>query len=876
MLRVSRRVLTGLILLVAVVAAAAAADCPQYCECKWKGGKESAICRGANFKTLPKGLDAGTQLLDLTGNAIAVLAKDVFSSAGLVNLQKVYLARCHLASIDRLAFRLLINLVELDLSYNELQAVPSAAFESISELRELRLSGNPILRLEGKAFFKVPELVRLEMSDCRISSIEIRAFAGLEKKLEWLKLDHNRLSSVRPDAFSAMESLHGLELDGNPWNCTCSLRPFRSWMVRKNVPSSVPPVCASPGRLRGRAWDRLDLDDFACGPRVEALRGAAQAVEGDNVTLSCRVQGAPSPSVRWLFRNRVVANVSAPFASSMAFGARKLLYVRTVGNSSNLTIVATDAQDAGVYVCVADNRAGKVDASVTLSVSRRTGPADGPPLSGKVVAASVLVALLFVMTTCLVALCLWSLRKRHSLWVEQARSGARLSRLRHDDNNHYEKIEMMNHKPQAEPQQQRVASTAIGATANHRPARTPDEQVIPVHRRGGRKGRYRGVPTCEDDEVGYDAEVEMTPSVSHAGGAWTSDDTISRHSDTRTGAAPSHEPRVPGALSADGEQPKQSASLAAAAPAAPAAPLRNGIAAGSSALSHHVLRKQVLGDSGGSLYTSLLADDDLLGGDDRSFPDLLQPQTDSLPPSLGGSVGGDLSGGGAAGGGGGGGTRLWGTLPRRPHHRGDRQNRRGSESPLLTDSRYGSSGGSTSSGFGAGLGAAAAYPLHHQRSSSSLNLAGTSPLAPMPLQHAAPRGPAAATRRNPSLPGSPSRDRFGLVETPILAALNNTPNKRYSQGHAVSPSSYDYHTAQLERFLEEYRTLHSELSKMKETCDSLAANPKSILKKKQQAAAAAGAGAQQATLSPEHPYWVPRAELTTLARRYSGGDFFPS
>ncbi len=42
--------------------------------------------------------------------------------------------------------------------------------------------------------------------------------------------------------------------------------------------------------------------------------------------------------------------------------------------------------------------------------------------------------------------------------------------------------------------------------------------VPPVHRRGGRQGRYRGVPDCEDDEVGYDAEVasELERAVSDA------------------------------------------------------------------------------------------------------------------------------------------------------------------------------------------------------------------------------------------------------------------------------------------------------------------------------------------------------------------------
>lgn len=138
------------------------------------------------------------------------------------------------------------------------------------------------------------------------------------------------------------------------------------------------------------------------------------------------------------------------------------------------------SQDAGVYSCVADNRAGKVDASVTLSVSRRTAAADAVPLSGKVVAASVLVAALFALSTCLVALCLWSLRKRHSLWVEQARRCSALRRC--DDNNHYEKIEMMNHKPAPLQQEQpRAATTSISsnsAVGNHTGALSREHPAV--------------------------------------------------------------------------------------------------------------------------------------------------------------------------------------------------------------------------------------------------------------------------------------------------------------------------------------------------------------------------------------------------------------
>jgi len=85
------------------------------CECKWKSGKESVLCLNANLTHIPEPLDAGTQLLDLSGNDIQTIPDDSFASAQLLNLQKVYLAKCRLRLIERHAFRKLINLVELDL-----------------------------------------------------------------------------------------------------------------------------------------------------------------------------------------------------------------------------------------------------------------------------------------------------------------------------------------------------------------------------------------------------------------------------------------------------------------------------------------------------------------------------------------------------------------------------------------------------------------------------------------------------------------------------------------------------------------------------------------------------------------------------------------
>lgn len=83
-------------------------------------------------------------------------------------------------------------------------------------------------------------------------------------------------------------------------------------------------------------------------------------------------------------------------------------------------------------------------------------------------------------------------------------------------------------------------------------------------------------------------------------------------------------------------------------------------------------------------------------------------------------------------------------------------------------------------------------------------------------------------KRVPSLPSSPNKDSAKMVdigETPLLDFTSLAMHKQnmLSGGGASASAShaYDYHAAQLERFLEEYRNLQEQLCKMKETCESI-------------------------------------------------------
>ena len=167
-------------------------------------------------------------------------------------------------------------------------------------------------------------------------------------------------------------------------------------------------------------------------------------------------------------------------------------------------------------------------------------------------------------------------------------------------------------------------------------------------------------------------------------------------------------------------------------------------------------------------------------------------------------------------------------------------------------------------------------------------------------------------RRNPSLPSSPTKESkksFSPNETPLLdfislASRNSNIVGTPSPSTSTSVSAYDYHAAQLERFLEEYRNLQEQLCKMKETCDSIrkketphrstigqsakladpamytaaalsstptlpddaSTNPKGILKNK----------ALPGQPPDPPPYWLHRNAILKRLQEPSAGEFFKS
>nr|XP_026500554.1 uncharacterized protein LOC113404031 [Vanessa tameamea] len=723
------------VLLMLALAVAVSAECPRHCECKWRSGKESALCARAGLNAVPPRLDLTTQLLDLTENRITSLRDDAFSSAGLLNLQRLYLSACNLKVIRQNAFRALVNLVELDLSRNRLESVPSHAFESIPELRELRLGGNPITKIKSESFSSLPHLVRLTLSSCKISEIDPSGFKGLEGSLEYLELSKNKLHVLHVAVLAPLRSLKGLELASNPWDCNCDLRPMRDWMIRKNVPSTVVPDCALPARLMLQSWDRLDLEDFACLPEVSVSSNNFKGVEGEEVTLVCKVDGVPAPRVRWVRAGRLLANTTL----SSNFNSGRTFTLRSEGQTSNLTIRSADLQDSGFYTCNAENRAGKAEVVLNLIIEKKP---QNKGFGGKALMAGMAVSAVIVLSSCLIVLCAYETRKKRQInrWNEQ------IVTSNHNDNS-YEKIE-------ANSKTNEDVSRVVTSDINRK------------------RGDYRNVPSHDPEDeyevYGRNEIKDRKESTPTDGARWRRADIEPSSTSAGEIVRDLHIPRLSEYnIRTDATSESMQSSKSA------------GILSGHVEIFSENNRFNNNPRSCPRPRLSDRLDNDQSGSDsEKNYPDLIEMSALGSSSYFRSDIKHD--------------PYYFYTIPRRKD--GD------SRSPLLS-SRRNSSGGDSITFIERSY-EKSRHGSSGRRSNSFLDLSTGG----------------VRMRRNPSLPASPSREQLSVPSaTPLLDLSGLRDYSRTGQPF----EDFDFRASQLEKFLEEYRTLREQLSRMKETRENL-------------------------------------------------------
>lgn len=259
---------------------------------------------------VPRGLFSdllSVRYLTLQRNRLSVLGSGTF--LGMTSLQTLNLANNKISRISDSAFHHLENLVCLFLEGNNLTLVPSNAIGRLKNLERLSLSHNPIGSIHSFAFKGLNKLKYLSLKNVRLRHIALNGFFGLNNlsqlilsyndleninssaftllnNLMYLQLDRNKITSIgngtfekmgqslkilslafnnitelQPEVLKPLVSLTHLQVNYNPWNCSCNMLGLLNWLA--SSPVSIKIHCQNPPSMRGRPLRYIKWTQFA-------------------------------------------------------------------------------------------------------------------------------------------------------------------------------------------------------------------------------------------------------------------------------------------------------------------------------------------------------------------------------------------------------------------------------------------------------------------------------------------------------------------------------------------------------------------------------------------------------------------------------------
>ncbi|NXK00379.1 LRR70 protein, partial [Corythaixoides concolor] len=259
---------------------------------------------------VPRGLFSdllSVRYLTLQRNRLSILGSGTF--LGMINLQTLNLANNKISRISNSAFHHLENLAYLFLEGNNLTLVPSNAIGKLKNLERLSLSHNPIGSIQPFAFKGLNKLRYLSLKSVKLKCIAVNGFFGLNNlsqlilsyndleyinsstftllnNLMYLQLDRNKITSIgngtfekmgrslkilslafnnitelHPEVLKPLVSLTRLQVNYNPWNCSCKMLGLLNWLAAS--PISVKIHCQHPLSMRGRPLHYIKWTHFA-------------------------------------------------------------------------------------------------------------------------------------------------------------------------------------------------------------------------------------------------------------------------------------------------------------------------------------------------------------------------------------------------------------------------------------------------------------------------------------------------------------------------------------------------------------------------------------------------------------------------------------
>ena len=152
----------------------------------------------------------------------------------------------------------------LTLTRNKITSVTLFFFIDAPKLKYLNLAMNRLKAIDSKIANEFPDLIYLNIQDNELTSLSgIKHFAFLQN----LNAATNKITAIPAWLLSAKHTLQTLDLSNNPFQCTCSIEPFRSWILSDKKIWLQPGqyICATPDNFKGMSITAIELD---CGSKA--------------------------------------------------------------------------------------------------------------------------------------------------------------------------------------------------------------------------------------------------------------------------------------------------------------------------------------------------------------------------------------------------------------------------------------------------------------------------------------------------------------------------------------------------------------------------------------------------------------------------------
>ncbi|XP_035248644.1 SLIT and NTRK-like protein 5 [Anguilla rostrata] len=236
--------------------------CRNLCTCEEKDGILTVSCenRGIIRLTEISPVHFSTYHLLLTGNLLKKLSvNDFVNYAGVTIL---HLGNNDISEVETGAFNGLQGLRRLHLNNNKIDVLRDDTFVGLESLEYLQIDYNYITNIEPNALSKLHHLEVLILNDNLLSALPTNIFRYVP--LTHLDLRGNRLKMFPYiGLLEHMDKVVELQLEENPWNCSCELIALKAWLESISYTALVGEVvCETPFRLHGRDLDEVSKQEL--------------------------------------------------------------------------------------------------------------------------------------------------------------------------------------------------------------------------------------------------------------------------------------------------------------------------------------------------------------------------------------------------------------------------------------------------------------------------------------------------------------------------------------------------------------------------------------------------------------------------------------